>query len=147
MASVKTILKCAAIALEHLGPQIDIQGGGTDLAYPHHECSAAHAAAVSGRWPFAGSYVHSGMLAFKGTKMSKSLGNLVFVSVLRRDGVDPMAIRTSLLSHHYRADWEWTSDVLDDGIVVYSGTARELAADEARVRALAGASAEEWAVT
>jgi L-cysteine:1D-myo-inositol 2-amino-2-deoxy-alpha-D-glucopyranoside ligase len=109
-------VECAAIALEHLGPQIDIQGGGTDLAYPHHECSAAHAAAVSGRWPFAASYVHSGMLAYKGTKMSKSLGNLVFVSALRGDGVDPMAIRTALLSHHYRADWEWTSEVLDEGI-------------------------------
>jgi L-cysteine:1D-myo-inositol 2-amino-2-deoxy-alpha-D-glucopyranoside ligase len=109
-------VECAAIALEHLGPQIDIQGGGTDLAYPHHECSAAHASAVSGRWPFAGSYVHSGMLAYKGTKMSKSLGNLVFVSALRRDGVDPMAIRLALLSHHYRADWEWTPDVLDDAI-------------------------------
>jgi L-cysteine:1D-myo-inositol 2-amino-2-deoxy-alpha-D-glucopyranoside ligase len=109
-------VECAAIALEHLGPQIDIQGGGSDLAYPHHECSAAHAAAVSGRWPFAGSYVHSGMLAYKGTKMSKSLGNLVFVSALRRDGVDPMAIRTALLSHHYRTDWEWTSEVLDEGV-------------------------------
>jgi L-cysteine:1D-myo-inositol 2-amino-2-deoxy-alpha-D-glucopyranoside ligase len=109
-------VECAAIALEHLGPEIDIQGGGTDLAYPHHECSAAHASAVSGRWPFAGSYVHSGMLAYKGTKMSKSLGNLVFVSALRRDGVDPMAIRLALLSHHYRTDWEWTPDVLDDAI-------------------------------
>jgi L-cysteine:1D-myo-inositol 2-amino-2-deoxy-alpha-D-glucopyranoside ligase len=109
-------VECAAIALEHLGSQIDIQGGGSDLAYPHHECSAAHAGAFSGRWPFADSYVHSGMLAFKGTKMSKSLGNLVFVSALRRDGVDPMAIRLSLLSHHYRSDWEWTAEVLDEGI-------------------------------
>ncbi len=109
-------VECAAIALEHLGAEIDIQGGGSDLAYPHHECSAAHAAAVSGRWPFAGSYVHSGMLAYKGTKMSKSLGNLVFVSALRADGVDPMAIRLALLSHRYRDDWEWTSDVLDEAV-------------------------------
>ena len=109
-------VECAAIALEHLGPEIDIQGGGSDLAYPHHECSAAHAGAYSGRWPFADSYVHSGMLAFKGTKMSKSLGNLVFVSVLRRDGVDPMAIRLALLSHHYRDDWEWTSEILDEAV-------------------------------
>jgi L-cysteine:1D-myo-inositol 2-amino-2-deoxy-alpha-D-glucopyranoside ligase len=109
-------VECSAIALEHLGAEIDIQGGGSDLAYPHHECSAAHAAAVSGRWPFAGAYVHSGMLAYKGTKMSKSLGNLVFVSVLRRDGVDPMAIRLALLSHHYRSDWEWTGEVLDEAI-------------------------------
>jgi L-cysteine:1D-myo-inositol 2-amino-2-deoxy-alpha-D-glucopyranoside ligase len=109
-------VECAAIALEHLGAEIDIQGGGSDLAFPHHECSAAHVAAVSGRWPFAGSYVHSGMLAYKGSKMSKSLGNLVFVSVLRGDGVDPMAIRLALLSHHYRADWEWKGEILDDAI-------------------------------
>jgi L-cysteine:1D-myo-inositol 2-amino-2-deoxy-alpha-D-glucopyranoside ligase len=109
-------VECAAIALEHLGAEIDVQGGGSDLAFPHHECSAAHVAAVSGRWPFAGSYVHSGMLAYKGSKMSKSLGNLVFVSVLRGDGVDPMAIRLALLSRHYRADWEWKSEILDDAI-------------------------------
>ncbi len=109
-------VECAAIALEHLGAEIDIQGGGSDLAFPHHECSAAHVAAVSGRWPFAGSYVHSGMLAYKGSKMSKSLGNLVFVSVLRGDGVDPMAIRLALLSRHYRADWEWKAEILEDAI-------------------------------
>jgi L-cysteine:1D-myo-inositol 2-amino-2-deoxy-alpha-D-glucopyranoside ligase len=109
-------VECAAIALEHLGAEIDIQGGGSDLAFPHHECSAAHVAAVSGRWPFAGSYVHSGMLAYKGSKMSKSLGNLVFVSVLRGDGVDPMAIRLALLSHHYRSDWEWKTETLEDAI-------------------------------
>jgi L-cysteine:1D-myo-inositol 2-amino-2-deoxy-alpha-D-glucopyranoside ligase len=109
-------VECAAIALEHLGVEIDIQGGGSDLAFPHHECSAAHAAAFSGRWPFAGSYTHSGMLAYKGTKMSKSLGNLVFVSALRSEGVDPMAIRLALLSHHYRSDWEWTAGVLDEAV-------------------------------
>ena len=107
-------VECAAIAIEHLGPQIDIQGGGSDLIYPHHECSAAHAAAFSGRWPFAGGFTHTGMLAYEGTKMSKSLGNLVFVSALRDDGVDPMAIRLALLSHHYREDWEWTTEVLDE---------------------------------
>ena len=106
-------VECAAIAIEHLGPEIDIQGGGTDLIYPHHECSAAHAAAYSGRWPFAVNYTHSGMLAYQGTKMSKSLGNLVFISVLRDEGVDPMAIRLALLSYHYRDNWEWTGDVLD----------------------------------
>jgi L-cysteine:1D-myo-inositol 2-amino-2-deoxy-alpha-D-glucopyranoside ligase len=109
-------VECAAIALEHLGAEIDIQGGGSDLVFPHHECSAAHAAAFSGRWPFAGSYTHSGMLAYKGTKMSKSLGNLVFVSALRSEGIDPMAIRLALLSHHYRSDWEWTTDVPDEAV-------------------------------
>ena len=58
--------------------------------------------------PFAGVHAHSGMVAYQGEKMSKSLGNLVFVSRLREQGADPMAIRLALLAHHYRSDWEWT---------------------------------------
>ena len=61
---------------------------------------------------FARVYAHSGMVAYQGAKMSKSLGNLVFVSRLRAAGVDPMAIRLALLAHHYRSDWEWTDAVL-----------------------------------
>jgi L-cysteine:1D-myo-inositol 2-amino-2-deoxy-alpha-D-glucopyranoside ligase len=52
------------------------------------------------------------MVAYEGQKMSKSLGNLVFVSALRDSGVDPMAIRLAILAHHYRSDWEWTPEVL-----------------------------------
>ncbi len=59
-------------------------------------------------------YVHAGMVSYHGEKMSKSLGNLVFVSRLLADGVDPMAIRMALLAHHYRSDWEWTDAVLGD---------------------------------
>ena len=101
-------VECSAIALEHLGPVIDLQGGGSDLVFPHHEMSASHAQVATGTWPFARSYVHAGMVGLDGEKMSKSRGNLVFVSQLRRDGVDPMAIRLALLAHHYRSDWEWT---------------------------------------
>ena len=101
-------MECSAIALEHLGPVIDLQGGGSDLVFPHHEMSASHAQVATGTWPFARSYVHAGMVGLDGEKMSKSRGNLVFVSQLRRDGVDPMAIRLALLAHHYRSDWEWT---------------------------------------
>ena len=109
-------VECAAIATEYLGPSFDVQAGGSDLVFPHHEMSASHArvacAPGDGGHAFARVYAHSGMVAYAGAKMSKSLGNLVFVSRLRAAGTDPMAIRLALLAHHYRADWEWTDDVL-----------------------------------
>ena len=86
----------------------DVQGGGSDLVFPHHEYSAVHAEALTGEQPFARAYVHAAMIGLDGEKMSKSRGNLVFVSRLRGDGVDPMAIRLALLSGHYRTDREWT---------------------------------------
>ncbi|APU39581.1 cysteine--1-D-myo-inosityl 2-amino-2-deoxy-alpha-D-glucopyranoside ligase [Streptomyces sp. NPDC056254] len=109
-------IECVAIALDHLGMGFDIQGGGSDLAFPHHEMGASHAQALTGEFPMAKAYVHAGMVALHGEKMSKSKGNLVFVSALRRAGVDPAAIRLALLSHHYRADWEWTDAVLDEAV-------------------------------
>ncbi|MFD3699355.1 cysteine--1-D-myo-inosityl 2-amino-2-deoxy-alpha-D-glucopyranoside ligase [Streptomyces sp. NPDC058646] len=109
-------IECVAIALDHLGMGFDIQGGGSDLAFPHHEMGASHAQALTGEFPMAKAYVHAGMVALHGEKMSKSKGNLVFVSALRRAGVDPVAIRLALLSHHYRADWEWTDSVLADAV-------------------------------
>ncbi len=107
-------IECATIALGLLGDTIDVQGGGNDLIYPHHECSAAHAEILTGAAPFARHYVHAGMIGLNGEKMSKSKGNLVFVSRLRADGVDPMAVRLGLLAGHYRSDREWTSDVLKE---------------------------------
>ena len=107
-------VECAAIAVEFLGEAFDVQAGGSDLVFPHHEMSASHArvaCAADGR-VFARVYAHSGMVAYQGQKMSKSLGNLVFVSKLRDSGVDPMAIRLAILAHHYRSDWEWTPEVL-----------------------------------
>jgi L-cysteine:1D-myo-inositol 2-amino-2-deoxy-alpha-D-glucopyranoside ligase len=108
-------IECATIALRLLGDTIDVQGGGNDLLYPHHECSAAHAETLTGATPFARHYVHAGMIGLDGAKMSKSKGNLVFVSRLRADGVDPMAVRLGLLAGHYRSDREWTDDVLKTG--------------------------------
>ncbi|HET7328941.1 MAG TPA: cysteine--1-D-myo-inosityl 2-amino-2-deoxy-alpha-D-glucopyranoside ligase [Nocardioidaceae bacterium] len=105
-------IECTAIALEHLGIGFDVQGGGSDLAFPHHEMCASEAHIAAGARPFAQSYVHAGMVGLDGAKMSKSKGNLVFVSGLRRDGVDPMVIRLALLDHHYREDWDWTPDDL-----------------------------------
>jgi L-cysteine:1D-myo-inositol 2-amino-2-deoxy-alpha-D-glucopyranoside ligase len=109
-------VECAAIAAQYLGPSFDVQAGGSDLVFPHHEMSASHArvacAPGDGGHLFARVYAHSGMVAYQGAKMSKSLGNLVFVSKLRAAGTDPMAIRLALVAHHYRADWEWTDEVL-----------------------------------
>jgi L-cysteine:1D-myo-inositol 2-amino-2-deoxy-alpha-D-glucopyranoside ligase len=108
-------VECAAIAERYLGPSFDVQAGGSDLVFPHHEMSASHArvaCAGDGGQLFARVYAHSGMVGYQGQKMSKSLGNLVFVSRLRSAGVDPMAIRLALVAHHYRSDWEWTGDVL-----------------------------------
>jgi len=105
-------IECCAIALNYLdidekdSASIDIQGGGSDLIFPHHEMSAAQAKSINGK-EFASNYVHSGMIGLDGEKMSKSKGNLVFVSRLLQEGVDPMAIRTALMSHHYRQDHMW----------------------------------------
>ena len=110
-------VECAAIATEYLGRTFDVQAGGSDLIFPHHEMSASHArvAFAAGPGVFARVYAHAGLVSYLGEKMSKSLGNLVFVNRLRADGVDPMAVRMALLAHHYRCDWEWTDAVLADG--------------------------------
>jgi L-cysteine:1D-myo-inositol 2-amino-2-deoxy-alpha-D-glucopyranoside ligase len=100
-------IECSAIALSHLGENFDVQGGGRDLVFPHHEMSAAESQAAFPGLTFAKAYMHTGMVAYEGEKMSKSLGNLVFVSQLREEGADPEAIRLALVAHHYRSDWEW----------------------------------------
>jgi L-cysteine:1D-myo-inositol 2-amino-2-deoxy-alpha-D-glucopyranoside ligase len=106
-------IECATIALDTIGMGFDVQGGGSDLVFPHHEYSAVHAEALTATKPFARAYVHAAMIGLDGEKMSKSRGNLVFVSRLRGDGVDPMAIRLALLSGHYRTDRAWTPDLLE----------------------------------
>jgi L-cysteine:1D-myo-inositol 2-amino-2-deoxy-alpha-D-glucopyranoside ligase len=106
-------IECTAIALDHLGMGFDVQGGGSDLVFPHHEMCAAEAQVLTGTAPFARHYVHSGMVAWQGHKMSKSRGNLVFVSQLRHEGIEPAAIRLALLAHHYRSDWAWTPQGLE----------------------------------
>ena len=110
-------IECCAIALHYLRPDasddyaIDIQGGGSDLIFPHHEMSAAQSRSINGQ-KFARSYVHAGMIGLDGEKMSKSLGNLVFVSKLISSGVNPAAIRWALMNNHYRADRMWTDQLL-----------------------------------
>ena len=111
-------IECCAIALGYLDTDpredtsIDIQGGGSDLIFPHHEMSAAQGKAINGM-EFAANYVHAGMIGLDGEKMSKSKGNLVFVSRLLNAGVDPMAIRIALMSHHYRQDHMWQESDLN----------------------------------
>ena len=110
-------IECTAIAIEYLKPAssddslIDIQGGGSDLIFPHHEMCASQAQVLSGK-PLASTYVHAGMIGLDGEKMSKSKGNLVFVSKLVADGRDPMAIRWALMKKHYRTDRMWTEELL-----------------------------------
>jgi L-cysteine:1D-myo-inositol 2-amino-2-deoxy-alpha-D-glucopyranoside ligase len=105
-------VECSAIARNHLGAPLDVQGGGSDLVFPHHEMSASEAQAAEPGSRFARAYVHAGMVGLDGQKMSKSRGNLVLVSKLREAGIDPMVLRLVLLGHHYRSDWQWQeSDV------------------------------------
>ncbi|MGH3770880.1 MAG: cysteine--1-D-myo-inosityl 2-amino-2-deoxy-alpha-D-glucopyranoside ligase [Pseudonocardiaceae bacterium] len=109
-------VECCAIGVNRLGTSFDVQGGGSDLIFPHHEFSAAHAEALTGEHPMARHYVHTGMIGLNGEKMSKSKGNLVFVSRLRADRVDPMALRLALLSGHYRTDRSWSTAMLDEAV-------------------------------
>jgi L-cysteine:1D-myo-inositol 2-amino-2-deoxy-alpha-D-glucopyranoside ligase len=108
-------IECSAIAREHLGAEFDVQGGGSDLVFPHHEMSAAEAQVADPAHRFARAYVHAGMVALDGEKMSKSKGNLELVSRLRDAGVDPMAVRLALFSGHWRTDRSWTAELLTDG--------------------------------
>ena len=101
-------IECSAMCMNALGPTIDIHGGGGDLIFPHHECEIAQSEAVN-EASFSRYWVHAGLVAYQGTKMSKSLGNLVFVSDLRTE-IDPRAIRLALMAHHYRSDFEWFDD-------------------------------------
>ena len=106
-------IECACIAREHLGVPFEVQGGGSDLIFPHHACSESHLRMLTNHVQPVGIRAHGGMVAYAGSKMSKSLGNLVLVSQLTAAGVDPMAVRLVLLSHHYREDWEYTGAQLE----------------------------------
>ena len=126
-------VECAAIALEHLGTDFDVQGGGSDLVFPHHEMSRSESVVATGE-PFARAYVHAGMVGYDGEKMSKSKGNLVLVSALRESGVDPMAIRLALLAHRYSDDWEWFDAELaaaEDRLALWREAVRRATAPDA----------------
>ncbi len=105
-------IECSALALRELDTTIDLHGGGSDLIFPHHECEAAQSSAATGE-PFVRHWMHQAMVRMDGEKMSKSLGNLVFVSELRKV-YDPRAIRLGVVSHHYRTEWEWHDQIMPD---------------------------------
>jgi len=104
-------IECSALAMRDLGDTVDLHGGGRDLVYPHHECETAQSESVTGT-TFSRHWLHVGMVGLDGTKMSKSLGNLVFVGDLMKEW-EPMVVRLALLGHHYRQDWDWDAADLD----------------------------------
>jgi L-cysteine:1D-myo-inositol 2-amino-2-deoxy-alpha-D-glucopyranoside ligase len=106
-------IECSAMSMQELGPTLDLHGGGTDLIFPHHECEVAQSEALTGK-PFVRHWLHSAMVAYEGEKMSKSLGNLVFISDLLKVA-DPRAIRLALMHHHYRSGFEWHDTDIQDG--------------------------------
>lgn len=105
-------VECAVIVRDYLDLPIDVQAGGSDLVFPHHDMTNAHVVAL-GAENLAQAYTHAGMVGLDGEKMSKSKGNLVFVSQLLTDGADANAVRLTVLAHHYRTDWEWTEAELE----------------------------------
>lgn len=104
-------VECSVIARHEIGGPADVQGGGRDLAFPHHPMSSSHSRMLFGE-PLATAFSHAGLVGLDGEKMSKSKGNLVFVGELVEQGVPAPVIRLALLSHHYRTDWMWTDEVL-----------------------------------
>jgi len=104
-------IECSALAMRDLGSTVDLHGGGADLIFPHHECETAQSESVSGE-TFSRHWLHVGMVGLDGVKMSKSLGNLVFVGDLLKES-EPTAVRLALLGHHYRQDWDWRQRDLD----------------------------------
>ena len=105
-------IECSAMSMALLGAGFDIHGGGSDLIFPHHECERAQSEAATGK-TFVRHWMHCGMVGYDGAKMSKSLGNLVFVSDLCKDSA-PAAVRLALMGHHYRDDWEWHDGDIDE---------------------------------
>lgn len=99
-------LECSAMARRHLGNTLDIHGGGEDLAYPHHASERAQSETVTGA-PLARYWLRTAMVRHEGEKMSKSLGNLVFVRELLAAGHEPAAIRLMLLAYRYDHSWEF----------------------------------------
>ncbi|MEO6122390.1 MAG: cysteine--tRNA ligase [Ilumatobacteraceae bacterium] len=103
-------IECSALALRELGTTIDLHGGGSDLIFPHHECERAQSEAATGE-PFVRHWVHGPMVFMDGQKMSKSLGNLVFIDKLR-ETFDPRTIRLAISEHHYRDNWSWDAELM-----------------------------------
>lgn len=129
-------IECTAMAIRYLGPRLDIHGGGADLIFPHHESEIAQSEAYTGERPFARFWVHVGLVSLNGVKMSKSLGNMVFVRDLRTR-FDPDAIRLYLLSTHYREPLDYREADLE-------GAARRLERYRAAARGVFAPADPAW---
>ena len=103
-------VECSALALRELGEHVHLHGGGADLIFPHHECERAQSESATNT-PFVDHWMHAALISKDGEKMSKSLGNLVFIDALR-ELWDPRAIRLGIISHHYRTEWEWHDNLM-----------------------------------
>ncbi len=103
-------VECSALALRELGEHVHLHGGGADLIFPHHECERAQSESATNT-PFVDHWMHAALISKDGEKMSKSLGNLVFIDALREEW-DPRAIRLGIISHHYRTEWEWHDNLM-----------------------------------
>ena len=130
-------VECSAIATNRLGAHFAIQGGGSDLAFPHHEFSAAHAEAALEVDRMASHYVHAGMIALDGVKMSKSLGNLVFVHKLSEQGHDPSAIRLAVFAGHYRTDRDFSDAIMDEAEARLARWREQLGGEASEAEAIA----------
>lgn len=136
-------IECSTMAMEDLGPTIDLHGGGSDLVFPHHEAEIVQAEHLTEQTPFARFWLHTGMVGVGGAKMAKSEGNLVWVSDLRARW-DPAAVRRLLLDHHYRQAWDYDDDAMaaaDDAVTWWREAAgasreRDRAAEDAVAAAL-----------
>ena len=138
-------IECSVMAMEELGPTIDIHGGGADLVFPHHEAEIVQSEHLTGQAPFARWWLHTGMVGLDGTKMSKSLGNLVFTSDLL-ERYEPGAVRRYLLEHHYRDGWDYEPDGLvdaGDGFKHWVDVAGRAGTDEAAVEAFPAAMVDD----
>ncbi len=112
-------IQCISLANKYAELPLDIQGGGKDLIFPHHSMSEEQNSAL-GFGELALNFCHVGMVSYQGSKMSKSKGNLVFVHQLIEEGISPMVIRLALMQHHWRSDWEYERELIDDSKEFYS---------------------------
>jgi cysteinyl-tRNA synthetase len=102
-------IECSAMATKYLGEQFDIHTGGIDLTFPHHEDEIAQSQGASGKPPVR-FWVHGEFLDIGNSKMSRSVGNVLLVSTLKEQGIDPLAYRYLLLTAHYRTKLNFTDE-------------------------------------
>jgi cysteinyl-tRNA synthetase len=136
-------IECSAMAIQHLGEELDIHTGGEDNVFPHHECEIAQSESHTGK-PFARYWMHSKFLTVDGGKMAKSLGNVYTLADVEARGHSPRALRFALIRGHYRSPLDFTWKVMEDA----RAALEKLDDLAARLRRLAngeGAAADEAA--